>query len=282
MIGWTLGLLAVFFPLFGHDGVLPQGPDVGPATWGPLSLSSSNAAVVLALVITITASVCLALGYRTRLAALLVFLGLLAFERRDPYAFDSGDTLLRIIAAYLALSGAGTSLSVDRFRRARDRFWEFPARSRWPLRLLQVQLSLIYLATVWAKTRGTTWNDGTAVSYALRIRDLERFPVPNGITTSVVVSNLMTYGTLALEVAIAILIWHRRARPWALGAGVALHLTIAYSVRVGFFTLAMLVLYVAFLPNETAARLIESVRNVVPRVMTNACTWTRRRLMVGS
>jgi vitamin K-dependent gamma-carboxylase-like protein len=261
MVGWTLALLPVLFPLFGRGGVLPRQPGAGNGTWGLLGLVPGDGAVVALFVVTLVSSACLALGYRTRIAAVLVFLGLLSFVRRDPYAFDSGDALLRIIALYIALSGAGASLSLDRLRRARNRFWELPSLARWPVRLMQVQLSLIYLATVWAKTRGTTWNDGTAVSYAVRIKDLTRFPLPDSLTTSVLVSNVLTYGTLALELAIAVLVWNRRARPWVLGAGVAFHLAISYSIRVGFFTLAMLVLYLSFLPDDTASRLIRSVRD---------------------
>jgi Vitamin K-dependent gamma-carboxylase len=272
--GWMLGLLPVLFPLIGHRGVLPSQADLGQGTWGLLGLAGGDGAVLALFVITLAASACLALGYRTRLSALLVFVGLLSFQRRDLWAFDAGDDLVRIVAAYLALSAAGSSLSLDRLRRARDRFWEFPSRSRWPVRLMQVQLSLVYLASVWAKTRGTAWNDGTAVSYALRIKDYNRFPVPSGITTSVLISNLATYGTLALELAIGILVWNRKARPWVLGAGVALHLAIAYSIRVGFFTLTMFVLYLAFLPNESAARLIEWARY---RLRAPAATRTKSR-----
>jgi hypothetical protein len=168
-----------------------------------------------------------------------------------------------VIALYLALAPAGAALSLDRARRARERFWEFPARAPWALRLMQVQLSVIYLATAWTKMRGTTWNDGTAVSYALRVGDLERFPVPHLLTDSVLVTNLMTYGTLATEVALGVLVWNRRARPWVLGLGVALHLGIDYSMRVGFFTFAMLVLYLAFVPPETASRAILAMRERV-------------------
>lgn len=49
------------------------------------------------------------------------------------------------------------------------------------------------------------------------------------------VSNLATYGTLALELGLAVLIWIRRARPWVLLAGVAFHLLIEITMRVGFF-----------------------------------------------
>ena len=40
-------------------------------------------------------------------------------------------------------------------------------------------------------------------------------------------------------------------RPWVLLAGVALHLGIDYAVRVGFFSYAVFVAYIAFLPPPT-------------------------------
>ena len=263
VLGWTLALLPGLFAWFGGDGILPRQPGGIDGWWGPLGPAAPDGVLVAAAIALLAASACLVAGYRTRLAALLVFLGLLAFQRRDPWVFDSGDGLLRVIALYLALAPAGAALSLDRARRARERFWEFPARAPWALRLMQVQLSVIYLATAWTKMRGTTWNDGTAVSYALRVGDLERFPVPHLLTDSVLVANLMTYGTLATELALGVLVWNRRARPWVLGLGLALHLGIDYSMRVGFFTFAMLVLYLAFVPPESASRAILAVRERV-------------------
>jgi vitamin K-dependent gamma-carboxylase-like protein len=271
MIGWTLSLLPSLFPLFGSDGILPEQPaareEFGTrGAWGLLDLFPGHAAVVALFVVTLVASVCLMLGYRARIAAVLVFVAVLSFERRNPFVFDSGDALIRIIALYLALTPAGASLSLDRARRARDRFWEFPSRTQWGLRLMQVQLSVVYLSTVWAKARGTTWNDGTAVSYALRVKDIARFGVPDAIATSELLANLMTYGTLAIEFALGVLVWNRRARPWVLGLGVVLHLGIDYSIRVGFFTLAMFVLYLAFVPQETASRAILAIRDRVRQI----------------
>lgn len=259
MVGWTVALLPSLSALFGTTGILPRQP-AAPGTWGALEAVSQHAAVVVCFVILLASSAALLVGYRTRLAALLVFAGLVSFERRNPFVFDSGDSLLRVIALYLALAPAGASLSFDRARRSGEHFWEFPLRAPWALRLMQIQLSVIYLATVWAKARGSTWTDGTAVSYALRVSDLNRFPVPHALTHSVLVSNLLTYGTLSIEFALAVLVWNRAARPWVLGLGVALHLGIEYSIRVGFFTLAMFVLYVAFVPPETATRVVLAAR----------------------
>ena len=99
------------------------------------------------------------------------------------------------------------------------------------MRLLQIQFSIVYLVAVWTKVRGITWNNGTAVSYAMRISDLERFPVPAFITHSLLITNLLTYGTLAIELSLAILVWNRTLRPWVLLAGLSLHIGIDYAVR---------------------------------------------------
>jgi hypothetical protein len=129
-----------------------------------------------------------------------------------------------------------------------------------------VQVSILYLAAVWAKVRGVTWNDGTAVSYAFRIDDIARFPVPGFVTDSLVLANLLTYGTLAVELSIGILVWNRVLRPWVLLLGIGLHLGIDYAVRVGFFSYAVLVAYIAFIPPESAHSFILATRDRVARL----------------
>jgi vitamin K-dependent gamma-carboxylase-like protein len=161
---------------------------------------------------------------------------------------------VRNLAFYLMLSPAGLALSVDRWRKAKDHFWEFPSRAPWGLRLIQLQLTFAYAATVWAKVQGTAWNNGTAVSYALRIGDLQRFHAPGFITHSLLASNLMTLGTLALEASLAILVWNRKARPYVLILGVLMHVAIDINIMVGFFSTAIVAAYIAFVPPETMAR----------------------------
>ena len=136
----------------------------------------------------------------------------------------------------------------------------FPKRAPWALRLIQVQLSVVYVATVWAKVRGNDWNDGTAVSYALRLDDLARIRAPQWLATSEVLSNLMTFGTLAVEASLAILVWNRKARPWVLGAGILMHALIAVNIMIGFFTMAMLIAYMSFTPPDAMERFLAWAR----------------------
>jgi hypothetical protein len=165
-------------------------------------------------------------------------------------------------------SPAGDALSLDRWRLDRERFWEFPERAPWALRLMQIQLSVVYLSTVWEKLQGETWRIGTAVSYSLRALEVQRLPPPAVVVESLALSQLMTLGTLALELALGILVWNRAARPWVLALGVVLHLSIEVSITVGFFSLTMLTLYLVFLPPERATQLVELVRTRRRRAVT--------------
>lgn len=256
---WTLSLAPDLMNFFSRDSFIAAQPS--NRFWiGILSPSAPDWLVLVVFVVTLVAAACLIVGFRTRLAAVLVFIGVLSFERRNPFVFNAGDVLVRNLAFYLMLAPAGVALSIDGLRRGRERFWEFQTRAPWALRLIQVQLSVVYFATVWAKVRGNDWNDGTAVSFALRLDDLARFGVPKWFATSEAVSNLLTFGTLAVEASLAVLVWNRKARPWVLAAGVLMHGLIALNIMVGFFTLAMFTAYLAFVPAETMERALARVR----------------------
>jgi hypothetical protein len=251
VFAWTLSLAGDLAAFFGKSGVVPKQPAAG-GVWGVLGVSSSDFVVQLLFAVLLLSSLALALGYHTRLAAVLVFIGVMSFERRNPYVFNTGDWLLRLMAFYLVLAPSGAALSLDRWRTNRSRFWEFPLRAPWVIRLMQIQLSVVYFAALWDKLQGTTWNNGTAVSYAMRITDVHRFPDFGFLIHSAFLSNVMTFGTLAVEFSVAVFVWNRRLRPWVLLAGALLHLGIEYSIRVGFFSLAMLTLYIAFLDPDWA------------------------------
>jgi hypothetical protein len=259
---WALSLAPSVFAFYSDSGVLPVRPDYNSNfDWSVFDLVSSDVMVAIMYFLLYAAALMLIVGWRSRLAAFVVFVCLISFGRRNPWVLNSGDLLVFVLAFYMMLMPSGEGLSLDRWLRNRAGVWEFGTRAVWPLRLVQIQVSVLYVAAVWAKVRGTTWNDGTAVSYAFRMADLERFPVPDFVTDTVVISNLLTYGTLAVELAIGILVWNRVLRPWVLLLGVGLHLGIDYTTRVGFFSWAVLVAYVAFVSPERARSLIYATRD---------------------
>lgn len=262
VVGWTLALAPSLYAFYSPDGILPGYPEYeGTLAWGLLEWFPGNAAVTIIYLALLLAAICLLVGFATRIAAVITFICMVTFAHRNPWVLNSGDLLVQLLVFYVMLAPAGESLSVDRWLKPDRPFWEFPQRAIWPLRLVQVQISIVYIAAVWDKLRGATWNDGTAVSYALRIEDLDRFPVPAFVTDSLILANFLTFGTLAIEFALAVLVWNRVLRPWVLLLGVSLHLGIDYGVRVGFFSWAILVAYVAFIPPESARSFVLAARD---------------------
>jgi hypothetical protein len=264
LLAWTLAISADGLTFFSKSGILPAHPPAG-TRWGLLSWVGSDAAVLAVIALLAAAAVCIIAGFKTRLACGVAFVALIALTRRNPFLFNSGDALLRNISLFMLLAPCGTALSLDAWRKGRDAFWRFPKRSPWALRLVQVQISMVYLFTVWAKARGERWIGGTAVAESLRVGDITRFHLPYGLSNSLLIANLMTYGTLVAELSLAIFIWNRRYRPWVIAAGIALHLFIELVFALGFFSIVMITSYIAFVPEDAMEAFLVRVRGRMRR-----------------
>jgi hypothetical protein len=257
-IAWTLALLPDLYDVFGEQGVAPQAARLD-YQWSVLEVWPGDRAMLICWVVLLVSALALAVGWHSRLAAVVVFVLLQSFVRRGVYIVNAGDAILTIIALVLALCSCGAALSLDQRRRTGS-FWSAQTRSVWPIRLLQVQLSVIYLVSVQAKLSGKTWTEGSAVFYAWRSDGRwATLPAPEWLADNAILVNVVTWGTLQIELAIAVLVWNRRLRFWILAAGVVMHIAIMVNLNIAFFSVAMFVLYVAFIPAD-------AVRDIPSRV----------------
>lgn len=271
MVYVTAGLLPDIRILFGENGPVPFQPSAQTVSWvdthqfGIFQIWTGDTAVLIAWAILLLSAISLTVGWHSRLSALLVWILFLSFLRRDPAAFNAGDFVMINTALILVFSASGAAFSLDQRRRT-GRFWSAEERLRWPVRLMQVQLSLIYFFSAQTKFIGKEWDDGTAVSYPWRIyRDWAIFPAPQWVAENPYLVNAATWGTIAIELALALLVWNPRLRYWVLGAGVILHTLIWLNLSVMFFGLAMFVLYLAWVPWNEARDLPAHVKRVVDR-----------------
>ena len=264
MVGWTLSLLPGFADYFGSTSVAAQ-PILSPYRWTVFAAFDSDVELVIGLVLLLASAITMMLGWHARLASIAVCVLVLSFQHANPAIFNSGDTLIRAEALFLALAPCGAALSLDQRRRT-GTFWSAQVRAPWGLRLLQLQLSIVYLASVRWKMSGDAWPRGTAVSYALRLPDMTLLPAPHWFTANAILVNVATWAALALEFCIGVFVWNRRLRPWLLAAGVLMHSAIAISIAVGFFSQAMFVLYLAFV----SPQLVQRAPDVIRRRLTRA------------
>jgi hypothetical protein len=194
----------------------------------------------------------LTVGLFTRINSVLVFLCLASIQQRNLYITHGGDTFLRLAGFFLMFAPAGAALSLDRLiRKWRGREGVgVRRRSPWAQRMIQIQLSLVYLVTFLVKIKGEPWLHGSALFYIYHLDELRRFPIPAWSLRPTVL-RFETWLALGLEFCLGILIWVRRLRYPILGLGVGLHLWLDYSLNIPLFQWDILSAYILFVdPND--------------------------------
>lgn len=209
----------------------------------------------------------LGVGAWSRLQAVATYVWLLSFQHRHVTLFDGEDTVFRLLGAALIFLPLAHCYSLDAWL-ARRRGRPYPRQgSAWALRLVQLEISAIYLSTAWEKLRGTDWLDGTALYYVSRLDDLfGHFPIPTALLESLTALRLMTWSVLAIEVSLPFLLWIPRTRRLGIVLGVALHLGIEYSMSLFLFEWIMLVGLLAFARPEDFAALRDLLARLRRRV----------------
>lgn len=220
-------------------------------------LPRTDTALWLAYAMLLIHTVGLLVGWLTRAQAIGVFVWFASFQHRNMLIFDGEDYLFRMLAFLLILLPAGHYLSVDQWWRSKRKRTELPRTMPvWPLRLMQCQVTLVYLSSAWEKLRAPEWIDGTALYYVSRLDDVfGRFPLPSFLFESMFLMTLMTWAVLAAEILIPIGLWFQESRRLALILAFGLHLAIAYSMSLFLFQPLMLVSLLVFVrwhPNHQA------------------------------
>ncbi len=251
-LAWAVSLVADLSTFYFDEGLLPE-PGYADHRVALFQWFESDAAVVVVFVALVVSSILVMAGWWVRLSAPVLWLAMTTMQLGAPSTLNAGDMMLRIWTAYLALFAVVTP---GRFLSVPLRGESAPGGGRWPMgpvwfvRLAQIQLTVVYPATVIAKLDGDTWREGTAALYALGLVDFERFWVPTFVRENLIVGNLMTWYTIGVEMALAFLLWTRRTRWFAIIAGLSLHVGFDYTMRLGFFLPAMAIGYLAFVRPE--------------------------------
>jgi uncharacterized membrane protein YphA (DoxX/SURF4 family) len=122
----------------------------------------------------------------------------------------------------------------------------------WAARLAQLQISIVYVASSGWKLLDADWRGGRVL--------LERFhfyapqAIARGVPPSVMgvlsrpeVASMLAKLAIGTELFLAVGLWHRRTRLFALCCGVGFHLLIEATSRVESFTWLTLAMYALFL-----------------------------------
>lgn len=207
-------------------------------------------------VATTAVAVLFTLGWRTRVMGVILYLLMLSIQQRNVVSNCGVDTLILVMLFYAMLSPCGAAYSLDaRRRQRRQGIWAEPLVIPWAQRLIQLQLSLIYLNTAILKCNGSSWLGGTALHYVINNTEVSR-PHLRWLSDYPLAINGMTYLALAAEFAIPFLLWFKPTRKWTALMGLGLHAVVLLTVNVPLFGEVMCACYLAFLDPDEVQSLV--------------------------
>jgi predicted DCC family thiol-disulfide oxidoreductase YuxK len=221
----------------------------------PLEAAPAFFAVLIVVALLFTA------GAYTRMTTVLLYVGMVSIDVRDPWIVNSGDRLLSILLFFGIFAPMGAALSADRlwsiYKGDVDRS---PARGAyWAVRLMQFQVCSMYFWSTYIKCQGNSWPGGEAIYWTSRNIERSRFSLPF-VTDTLVGINLLVYFTLLVEGLFPFLVWNKRTRPYAVAGGVLLHLGIEHMMTIQVFGFVVLSSYLLFFEGEEIRRAWDYLR----------------------
>lgn len=185
------------------------------------------------------------IGFKTSLFLVISFIGISSLQMRNIWILSSADVLVRSIFFILLFSPCYRVISVDAYLSRKNGRPYAKEATQWTWRLIQIQVSVVYLWTCWHKLKGETWFDGSAVYYATRLDTMKNVTIPFLMDNKIVLS-LATWSTLIIEFGLGFFVWFKETRKWFIIAGIGLHLGIEVLMAIPFFEWLMIVLLSSF------------------------------------
>lgn len=291
-LAWLLPLAGHRDALFGAGGwfdrqalseaaALPDGPPK-PLGWSVLYLGGGPAVVAAVYFGALVVFVLFTLGVWVRLTAVLTWVAVASFTA-GPAAEADADALLPILALYLMVGylllgqrAAGPSWAArllgDRSCRLLgplDRPAEPSTGAAVALRLLQVHLAVVLVATGLHKLQFGDWWAGTALWYPLHppmetSLDQVRATAAHA-ERYLMFLNAAGYAALAWQIGFPFFAWRRAGRLLVPGGAAVGWAGAALIYDLPLYGPAVLVGCLAFVPPETWRRLIDRVSRSWPR-----------------
>lgn len=226
------------------------------------------------------ATTLLLIGYHSRVAA--IWTGLVGFVLYFYFGHELGREpwthhhiyLLSMAALLLALTPCGRSFSLDRYlavgRAERDGTTPPPEHGNlWGLRLIVLQLSLLYFFSAFDKTSLAFLSGARIEHIFLWYYSGSDYPAFPGLPALAMVT---AAAVVLLEYALAFGLPFRRTRRYLVWAGLAFHVVIYVTLPVFTFSATMILLYLAYFDADDVDRVIRRLLGLGPGATTGEIT----------
>lgn len=208
-------------------------------------------------------AVAFAVGYRTRLTAILTFVLWLSLHNRTLVVLNGGDTLLRAMLFWAIFVPLGTRFSVDALQSADDASRSIATLGTFALLF---QVVVMYTANAILKETGTIWLAGDGLAYAMSV---EQFTTPFGdlLRSFPTVMTVLSFLVVGLWFSSPLLLVLTGRLRGLLATGfIGAHLSMALTMHLGLFPFVVVVSFFLFFPSPVWDRLERIVDHVVERL----------------
>jgi uncharacterized membrane protein YphA (DoxX/SURF4 family) len=212
-----------------------------PPAWGPQFL----------LGIWVVAAFNLLVGYRPRLAAFVCWLLAVSFQHSNPHAHNGGDQLKLFLLLMLSFLPSDGRWAIRPHPLARTMAGPVLVQP-WPLRLLMIQLAIVYFMNGYYKAMGPQWRDGSIMTDVSNNPTWTHFS-PNYLPLPDPAFPALAWGTIIWELLFPVLVLMPLTRKVTLWIGVIFHVGTLVHLEVGWFPLYSLCFYVPLLRWERRA-----------------------------
>jgi hypothetical protein len=267
--------------LFGPDGVLPyQGFLAEMAATGNVSLYAlGDSLAVFELLYHAGIVICFAwtIGIKSRWLTPVSCMLWISLQSRFSYLWDGGDNLMAILLVYACFADLGAHLSLDsgRHRRAARQAGALGLLHNAAMLAIGLQVCLVYGVAGLTKVQGETWQNGTALYYAMRAPEYRWPGVSELVFENAALVVVFSYATVAFQIAFPFLIFmNRRTRAVAVSIGICFHVAIGWVMGLVTFALFMIAADLSLVGDEEYRRFARWIRRHSARIWPRACTRT--------
>lgn len=258
--------------LVGKDGLIRFLYRDGGGPWWGFSYLSYTAVLI--------ASLAFALGYRTRIAGIVLFAGHEFFLQLISHRLFWGwGSVIPAFVLYLTVAPSGRVCSLDAWDASRKGdlgpLWRRVTGPGWVFRLLQIHICCIFVAAAVHRLDDPGWLRGEMLLMALDFSMYSRFPYLELYDWRLVLAVLCYLGWL-LELAAPITLWLPRLRVPTAVSLLAFHLVLELTSTTGRWQTMMMSVLVVFLPPRASQAILARLSSGFQRAVDWIEAITRR------
>ncbi len=230
-----------------------------PCFWTIHSLIETNWYVASVFAIHILFTICLLVGYKTRISNLIVWLLYISLHNRNLFVLQSGDDLLRLILFWGLFLPWHHCYSID------------SKKTNYKLKQVTIPniayfilIASVYFFTVNLKNSAEWQSDGTAIYFALSLDQLRLPYAGDWLFYQFALTKILTHVVYYIELFIPFLILFPQKkgylRLFAFVLILILHIGIGLTMYVGLFYIISITSAFALLPKKYSFRILKFIK----------------------